>query len=72
MRIWCVLALAAWPLAACAAAGEAIAVGSQVAPSIDGDPGGELSRCEATGGSTAECCASHPSVPACRSISTHP
>jgi hypothetical protein len=38
---------------------------------IDGDPEGELARCEATGMSTEDCCATHR-VPACPSVGRGP
>jgi hypothetical protein len=34
---------------------------------LDGDPDGELARCEATGTSTKDCCAAHR-VAACQSV----
>ncbi len=51
-------------MAGCGGAG--LIMNAAAASNIDGDPDGELARCEATGMSTEDCCATHR-VPACPS-----
>jgi hypothetical protein len=57
------LALAA--LSGCFAT-EPLMIDSAIVGANASDPNGQLARCEATGLSEKECCASHQEVPACQ------